>query len=80
MLSPSLHRMKYRQHREKSRKIGTGIVESAHRHVLQIRMKREGQHWSEKGAEKMVRLRTVGVMRFYDALHRNQTTSLPVPF
>lgn len=52
--------------------ISSGIVESAHRHVLQIRMKRAGQHWSPKGGRQMARLRaayrTAGPDRFHTAV------------
>lgn len=65
-------RMSYAEHRAAGRVIGSGIVESSHRHVLQTRMKRAGQHWSPKGAEKMARLRavykTVGPKDFYDTV------------
>lgn len=64
-------RMDYQRHRDAGRIIGSGLVESAHRHVLQIRMKRAGQHWSPKGAEKMARLRclykTHGPQNFFDS-------------
>src|SRR5207248_9528410 len=36
-------RMKYRLYREHGYPIGSGACESAHRHVLQVRMKRAGQ-------------------------------------
>lgn len=39
-------RMRYRTFRSLGLPVGSGIVESAHRHVLQVRMKRAGQHWS----------------------------------
>lgn len=54
--------------------VGSGIVEAAHRHVLQERMKLSGQHWSERGGRKMVGLRaayrTAGPKRFHDAINR----------
>ncbi len=65
--------MDYPTHRAAGRVIGSGIVESSHRHVLQTRMKKAGQHWSLDGAEKMARLRavyrTVGPKRFYHRLY-----------
>lgn len=65
-------RMNYRVYRDAGYLIGSGLVESAHRHVVQVRMKRAGQHWSEKGALKMVQLRayykTVGPLHFADSL------------
>ena len=67
-------RMNYHEHREHGRTIGSGIAESAHRHVVQARMKLAGQHWSQEGAEKMVRLRAVyrthGPEHFYEQIHQ----------
>jgi hypothetical protein len=39
--------------------IGSGAIESAHRTVIQKRMKRSGQRWSKKGAKNMLCLRTL---------------------
>jgi len=68
------HRMKYRLFREYGFPIGSGAVESAHRHVLQCRMKRAGQRWSLHNARRMAHLRaayrTAGVTRFYEAIQR----------
>lgn len=41
--------------------IGSGAIESAHRTVIQKRMKLSGQHWTRKGAENMLRLRVVSM-------------------
>jgi hypothetical protein len=68
------NRMKYRLYREEGLPIGSGAVESAHRHVLQTRMKRAGQRWALRNARRMARLRaayrTAGARRFYDAIRR----------
>jgi hypothetical protein len=68
------HRMKYRLFRDDRLPIGSGAVESAHRHVLQTRMKRAGQHWAMRNARRMARLRaayrTAGALRFYGAIRR----------
>jgi len=68
------HRMKYRLYREEGLPIGSGAVESAHRHVLQTRMKRAGQRWALPNARRMARLRaayrTAGARRFYRAIRR----------
>jgi len=68
------HRMKYRLYREEGLPIGSGAVESAHRHVLQTRMKRAGQRWALPNARRMARLRaayrTAGARRFYGAIRR----------
>jgi hypothetical protein len=53
--------------------IGSGAIESAHRHVIQARMKLAGQHWGELGGRRMARMRaayrTAGPKRFFDAVH-----------
>jgi len=74
------HRMKYRQLRAEGLPIGSGAVESAHRHVLQTRMKRAGQRWTMPNARRMARLRaayrTGGALAFYDAIRRAHRASL----
>ena len=68
-------RMNYKAYREQGFMIGSGIIESGHKHILQARMKKSGQHWSQHGAEKMARLRalykTHGPEHFYDAAVAN---------
>lgn len=65
-------RMHYRQFMEAGLPIGNGTAESSHRHVLQVRMKRAGQHWSVSRGRRMARLRaaycTAGPQRFHRAL------------
>jgi hypothetical protein len=65
-------RMSYRTYREHRLPIGSGAVESAHRHVLQTRMKRVGQRWALRNARRMARLRaayrTAGPIAFYPAV------------
>jgi len=39
--------------------IGSGEIESGHRHVVQKRMKRAGSWWKEENAEKMLQLLTL---------------------
>ncbi len=38
--------------------IGSGCVESAHKHVVQARLKRSGMHWTPEGVIPMLALRT----------------------
>ena len=52
-------RMYYRTYKQKGYMIGSGPVESAHRHVIQQRMKLSGQRWSVHGAQCMANLRAV---------------------
>lgn len=51
------YRMKYDEYRNKGLMISSGPLESAHRTLLQIRMKRSGQRWSDEGCDKMIKLR-----------------------
>lgn len=68
-------RMRYTTFREQGLPIGSGIVESAHRHVLQVRMKRAGQRWSLTRGRRMARLRaayrTAGPRRFHWAIRES---------
>lgn len=51
------HQMNYAWYRSRGWMISSGPIESAHRTVLQVRMKRSGQRWSERGCDKMLKLR-----------------------
>lgn len=48
----------YRTFAEAGWPIGSGCVESAHKHVVQARLKRSGMHWSPQGVTPMLALRT----------------------
>lgn len=65
-------RMDYHRYRKNGWPIGSGSIESAHRYVLQARMKRAGQHWSHKVAANMAKMRanyiTAGPEKFYRAI------------
>lgn len=67
-------RMRYHQARQFGLPIGSGHVESAHRHVLQTRMKRAGQLWSPPRARRLARLRaiyrTAGATNFHHAVYK----------
>lgn len=51
------NRMDYRLYRSLGLQIGSGAIEAAHRSVVQARMKKSGQRWSDEGARKMLNLR-----------------------
>lgn len=56
----NLHRMDYKRYRQIGcGLIGSGAIESAHRTVIQKRMKQSGQRWSIQGARHMLNLRVV---------------------
>ncbi len=52
-------RMRYSAYIKKGLLIGSGAIESAHRNVLQQRMKLSGQHWTKKGFQQISNLRVV---------------------
>ena len=53
------NRMQYKTYRNNGWLIGSGAIESAHRHVLQRRLKLSGQRWTKQGLQKMANLRCV---------------------
>ena len=77
-------RMKYSEYLARGLLIGSGPIEAAHRHVIQARMKRSGQHWGTRGGRQMARLRaayrTAGPGRSVQAIHwaYRETQRLPV--
>lgn len=50
-------RMHYKHYLQQGYLIGSGAIESAHRNVVQQRLKLSGQRWSIKGAQQIVNLR-----------------------
>jgi hypothetical protein len=58
----NMGRMDYKAYRELGCGIiGSGAIESAHRTVIQARMKLSGQHWSKNGVYNMLRLRIISM-------------------
>ena len=53
------HRMQYHVFKEKGLLIGSGAIESAHKDVLQERLKLSGQRWTMEGLQQMAQLRVV---------------------
>lgn len=81
-------RMRYMEFLAQGLPIGSGIVESAHKHVLQVRMKQSGQRWSLPRARRMAHLRaayrTAGPLRFHWAIREatfvpRVRTNVPLP-
>lgn len=52
-------RMQYHLFKEKGLIIGSGAIESAHKDVLQKRLKLSGQRWTKKGLQQMAQLRVI---------------------
>jgi len=51
------YRMAYPQFREQGLPIGSGAIESAAKHLVQLRMKRPGVRWSDAGAQGVLAVR-----------------------
>jgi len=60
------HRMLYKTYRDRGLLIGSGPIESAHRFVLQKRMKQSGQKWTKKGGQAVANLRVVYLNNQWD--------------
>lgn len=56
-LTNNLHRMDYKEYRRRGLFIGSGAIESAHRTLIQNRLKKSGQRWTHDGANRMLNLR-----------------------
>jgi hypothetical protein len=56
-LNTNAYRMEYAAYRKRGLVIGSGAIEAAQRTVIQKRLKRAGQRWSEKGVQNMLNLR-----------------------
>jgi hypothetical protein len=52
-------RMLYATYRHKNMPIGTGLIESTQKWLIQARMKQSGMHWSVTGARRMLALRVL---------------------
>lgn len=51
------HRMRYKYFRDLGLDIGSGSIESAHRTIVQCRMKQAGMYWGKHNVQSMVSLR-----------------------
>ena len=60
-LGNNKNRMYYKAFRDKGIAIGSGAIESAHRTVIQKRLKQSGQRWTLDGAQKIIDLRLMNM-------------------
>jgi len=59
-------RMLYKTFIDRGLFIGSGAIESAHRTVIQKRLKQSGQRWTIDGAQKVIDLRVVNASQQWD--------------
>ena len=62
------HRMRYQQFRQAGCPVGSGVVESACKVVVQARMKQAGMTWSRPGAQVMLALRSTILSERWDTV------------
>lgn len=65
--STNKDRMHYQTYMEKGFPIGTGLVESTQKWLIQSRLKQSGMHWSKKGSKQMVSLQVMMANRMYNS-------------
>jgi len=56
-----IKRMRYKSYIEAGYLIGSGPIESAHRTVIQERLKLSGQRWTKRGAQQILNLRVANL-------------------
>jgi hypothetical protein len=61
-------RMQYKTYRESGLLVGSGPIESAHRNVLQQRLKLSGQRWSIDGAQAIANLRAFNKSNLWEKI------------
>jgi len=64
--------MNYKKAREKELPIGSGEIESSHRHIVQRRLKLPGAWWKEETANAMLQLRTARANNDWEAYWKAQ--------
>lgn len=71
-----LHQLDYLGALQSNLPIGSGEIESGHRHVVQRRMKRAGAWWRSENAESMLQLLTLRANNlwhgYWDSYHRDE--------
>ena len=66
----NLCRIDYKKFRSQGLAIGSGPIEAAHRTVIQKRMKRSGQRWTNNGAQAMLNLRVLRESNRWDCINQ----------
>lgn len=65
-LTTNAYRMNYPEYIKKGLCIGSGAIESAQRTILQQRMKRAGQRWTEPKVQNMLNLKVASLSQKWD--------------
>ena len=67
-LTNNQNRMLYKTFMDRGLKIGSGAIESAHRTVIQKRMKQSGQRWGQSGAQNIIDLRLLNINQKWEVV------------
>lgn len=70
-LEANRDRMDYAEYQKRGLLIGSGAIESAHRTVVQKRLKRSGQRWSLVGAQHVLNLRTCFMSQRWELVRKH---------
>jgi hypothetical protein len=70
-LSKNAFRMHYQAYRQRGLFIGSGAIESAHRTVVQKRLKRAGQRWTIPGAQWVLNLRVAHMSKRWNIVRNH---------
>lgn len=60
------HRCRYAQMKKENKPIGSGVVESACKTVVQLRCKRAGQSWEHEGGQAILKFRSLLLSKQFD--------------
>ncbi len=63
-------RMNYGTYKADGLLIGSGPIESAHRTVIQERLKKSGQHWTHEGAQALIALRVAQKSHLWEIVQK----------
>ena len=72
LLGTQAERMKYPEYRAQNLPIGSGVVESACKHVVATRCKRAGMRWDQEGEEDILALRCGDLSGRWDEIWKIQ--------
>jgi hypothetical protein len=72
-LITNTYRMDYPQYLRRNLCIGSGAIESAQRTVLQERMKKAGQRWSEDRVQNLLNLKVASLSQKWEAVIKTNT-------
>ena len=70
-LGNRLNQLDYKSALEKGLPIGSGIIESAHGHIIQGRMKKSGAAWELQNADAMISLRVLRANKEWNQFWKN---------